>query len=160
MPCMGNWGGGWALLSSVDAICVFSFTVNSSCFIVGVRWSWKSEKLCLLGWLYAAKLEILLHLLFLLVLKAGTLCSLPLTVAVWSARSSKLDFCEAFSQLQAWSWNLVSLQALSSKGIFSWEAVFVLTDRNLAELPVITVWVWSSHCGVKCSLPFSRVLVK
>lgn len=35
----------------------------------------------------------------------------------------------------------MSLQTLSSKGILSWEAVFVLADRNLAELPVITVWV-------------------
>lgn len=81
-----------ALLSSVGAIRVSSFIVNSSCFIVGVPWSWKSEKLCLLGRLYAAKMEVLVYLPFLLVLKAGILCSLLLTVAVWSVRSSKFDF--------------------------------------------------------------------
>lgn len=86
---------GWwmpALLSTVGAIRVSSFIMNSSCLIVGVPWSWKSEKLCLLGRLCATKLEVLVYLPFLFVLKAGTLRSVLLTVAVWSVRSSKLDF--------------------------------------------------------------------
>lgn len=33
----------------------------------------------------------------------------------------------------------MSLQAQSAKGALSWEAVFVVADRNLAQLPVITV---------------------
>lgn len=74
------------------AIPVSSFIVNGSCFIVGVPWSWKSERLCLLGALCAGEVEVLVYLPFLLVLKAGSLCSLLWIVAVWSARSSKLNF--------------------------------------------------------------------
>lgn len=81
-----------ALLGSAGAIPVSSSIVNNSRFIVGVPWRWRSEKLCILGRLCAGKAEVLVYLPFLLMLKAGTLCSLLLIVAVWSMRSSKLDF--------------------------------------------------------------------
>lgn len=71
---------------------VSSLTGNGSCGLVGVPWSWKSDRLCLLGTLCAGEVEVLVYLPFLSVLKAGTLCSLLLIVAVWSARSSKLNF--------------------------------------------------------------------
>lgn len=92
---MGSWGGG-CQLSSGGAIPVSSFIVNSSCFIVGVPWCWKSERLCPLGTLCAGEVEVLVYLPFLLVLKAGTLCSLLLIVAVWRAGSSKLGFVKLF----------------------------------------------------------------
>lgn len=50
------------------------------------------QKLRILGTLCAGKVEVLVYLPFLLVLKAGRLCSLLLIVAVWSVGSSKLDF--------------------------------------------------------------------
>lgn len=62
-----------ALLGSAGAIPVSSSIVNNSRFIVGVPWRWRSEKLCVLGRLCAGKVEVLVYLPFLLMLKAGTL---------------------------------------------------------------------------------------